>query len=147
MTDIYKMATLNVNGLTSFLRTQEIEITFLQEVTQTLLNNLNRYTAYTNERTTRWGTVILVTEGVILTNDTRLSKGRVKATEYQGTRVVNIYTPSGAASKSERENYSNSDLTYLLPASTYERILTGDFSCVLAKTECTGQLTAEPWTA
>jgi exonuclease III len=127
------MATLNVNGLASFLRKEEIDIAFVQEVKQTHFNTLNIYTTYINEGTARRGTVILVRDGVILTNVTQLPKGRDVATEYQGIWLVNIYKPSGATSTNERENFFNSDFTYLLPASPSERILAGDFNCDLEK--------------
>jgi len=150
MTDIYKMATLNINGTASktrlevleeFLRRQEIDIAFLHEVTHPHLNNLNRYTAYINEGTTRRGTAILAREGIILTNVTRLHSGRDIAAKYQGMWLVNIHAPSGAARRSERENFYNGELTYLLPASPFEMILAGDFNWILTKKkDCSSQL-------
>jgi hypothetical protein len=59
MTEIYKLATLNINGLASqlriemledFLIKQEIDVLFLQEVTQPVFDNLRGYIAYTQER-------------------------------------------------------------------------------------------------
>jgi len=56
MPDIYKVSTLNINGLGSqvrvamlkdFLHRHLIDILFLQEVTQPVLDNHRGYTAYT----------------------------------------------------------------------------------------------------
>ena len=126
--------------LEGFLRRQEIGVAFLQEVKHPHLNAINRYIAYTNEGTTSRGTAILARERIILTNVTRLPSGRGIAAKYQRISLVNIYAPSGAARRKEREIFYNGELTYLLPTSPSEMILPGDFNCALAQTDCTGQL-------
>ena len=143
MTDIYKI-TLNMNGLASQTRLEMLE-EFLRKQEKTLhsyrklpnLNTLNRYAAYINEGTERRGSTILAREGTTLTN--RLPSGRGIAAMYHGIWLVNIYAPSGAAGRNERQTFYNSDLTYLLPAAHSEMILVGDFRCVLSNTDCTGQ--------
>jgi len=51
---------------------------------------------------------------------------------------VNIYAPSGAAKRNEREHSFNSELTYLMRAAPAHMILGGD--CVLDKRDTTGHL-------
>ena len=72
MSHIHKMATLNINGLASptrlgmleeFLRKQEIDLPFLQEVTQAHLNTIQGFTAHMNVGTERRGTAILAKKG------------------------------------------------------------------------------------
>jgi exonuclease III len=104
MPDIYKIATLNINGIVSplriamledFLCTQEKDFLFLQEVTQPVFDNLRGYTAYTNV-TTRRGIAILAREHLTLTRTICLPSGRGIAATFQGVSLVNIYAPSGA---------------------------------------------------
>jgi len=72
-----KLATLNINGLTSptrvamlevFFRLQEIDIVLLQEVTQRILDNLHGYTTHYNIRTTRRGKAIVTRDEIQLAN-------------------------------------------------------------------------------
>ena len=79
MPHIHKVATLNINGLASptrlgmleeFLRKQEIDLAFLQEVTHTHLNTIEGYTAHMNVGTERRETAILAKEGITpMSND------------------------------------------------------------------------------
>jgi exonuclease III len=58
-----------------------------------------------------------------------------------GTWVINIYTPSGAEKRSERERQSlyDTDAPFLLPTANTEMIFAGDFNCVLSPDDCTGK--------
>jgi exonuclease III len=71
MTNIYKLATLNINGVASqlriailedFLIKQQTDIIFLQEDTQPVFDKLRGYTAHTNIVTTRRRKAILTRE-------------------------------------------------------------------------------------
>jgi exonuclease III len=81
MTYIYKVATLNINGITSairlrmldeFLHKQDIEIMLLQEVTDPNVNAINRYKEHVNQGTEGRGTAILTKEGLTISNIKRL---------------------------------------------------------------------------
>ena len=144
---IYKIATLNIKGITSntkiqmleeFLVKQDIDIALLQEVTNQHLHKIRRYTIYINEGTERRGTAIVVKEGITLNDIKRIPSGRGIAAKFNGTWIVNIYAPSGTEKKQEREHFYNSELTYILPMTYAEIILAGDFNCILTKTDSTG---------
>jgi exonuclease III len=60
------------------------------------------------------------------------------AAMFNGTRIVNIYAPSGAENKNERERFYNNDLTHILPTAHADMILAGDFNCILSNTDSTG---------
>ena len=60
------------------------------------------------------------------------------AANFQGLRLVNVYAPSGAERKQEREVFFNIDLPQLLLETPSMMLIGGDFNCVLAKTDCTG---------
>jgi exonuclease III len=53
--------------------------------------------------------------------------------------VINIYAPSGADKKQDRQAFYNNDVTYLLPGHNTDTILAGDFNCVLSSHDATGQ--------
>ena len=65
---MFKIATLNINGLASrtkvemledFLRRQEIDILFLQEVAHSTIDILRGYKTYNNVRTAGRGTAMV----------------------------------------------------------------------------------------
>jgi exonuclease III len=87
--------------------------------------------------TTR-GKAILTRDHLSLTNIVRLPTGRGIAADLKGVWLVNIYAPSGAEKRQEREDFFNFDLPYLLQATPTTVILGGDFNCVLAKADVTG---------
>jgi exonuclease III len=119
--------------LGDFLRRQEIDVMFLQEVTQPNVN-----VAQTSICTNGRETAIVTREIIPLTNVVRIQSGRDIAAEVQGVWLVNIYAPSGAEKKIERETFFNIDFTLLLKDIPTTMILGGDFNCVLAKTDCNG---------
>ena len=147
MANIYRIATLNINGMSSptrlamlgdFLHKHEIDIIFLQEVTQPILHTLRGYAAHTNVGTNGRGTAIVTREHYTLNNIVRLPSGRGMAADFQGLWLVNVYAPSGAERKQEREVFFNIDLPQLLLETPSMMLIGGDFNCVLAKTDCTG---------
>ena len=91
---IYKVATLNINGISSairirmleeFLHKQDIDIALLQEVTNPNLQSIRRYTAHINQGTEGRGTAILTKEGLSISNIKRLPSGRGMAAIFNGT--------------------------------------------------------------
>jgi len=123
MAEIFKIATLNINGMTAdgimgmlneFMLKQEIDIILLQEVTHTDLESIRGYKTHFNIGINKRGTTILTKEEISLKNITRLPSGRGMAACYQGIWLVNIYAPSGTANRQEREDFYNVELVYLL---------------------------------
>jgi len=81
MFQTYKIATLNIKGISSitplqmledFLWRQDIDFALLQEVTHAKLSTIRRYTAYMNEGTDRRGNAILAKEGLTLSDIKRI---------------------------------------------------------------------------
>jgi exonuclease III len=97
-----------------FVRRNEIDLLFLQEVTQPKFDNLRGYKAYTSIGTNRRGTAILTREHLSLTRTVSLPWGRGMAASFEGVRLINIYAPSGAEKRQEREEFFNIELPYLL---------------------------------
>jgi len=143
----YKIATLNINGISSPLKIQslnnllvrqDIDIALLQEVTINDFSSLHGYEALVNEGTDKRGTAILLKQGISLSNIKRLPSGRGIAGLFKDTWLMNIYDPSGAEKRHERENFFTHDLAYLLPANSRDILIRGDFNCVTSPSDCTG---------
>jgi exonuclease III len=103
-----KLATLNINGLTSptrvamleaFLRLQEIDILFLQEVTQHILGDLHGYTTHYNIGITMRGTAIVKRNETQLANIYKIPSGRAIAAKFREVWIINIYASSSTARK------------------------------------------------
>jgi exonuclease III len=125
--------------LEDFLWKHEIDIVTLQEVTTNHLDIIRRYTIYTNVGTEQRGTAIMVKHGLTLQNIRRLPTGRGLAGTFQGICVMNVYAPSGAEKRKEKEQFNNAELPHLLSTSRTNVILAGEFNCVLLQADTEGR--------
>jgi len=75
------------------------------EVSHTNLNKIHRYNVHMNIGTGRRGTAILANYCLALSNIQRLPLGRGMSVSYCGILIVNIYAPSGAEKRQEREAF------------------------------------------
>jgi exonuclease III len=85
MQSIIKLMTLNINAikldtkvqmLESLLWQQGIDIDLLQGTTTTKLNNMRGYNAVINDGTEKIGTIIMIREGVTITDIKIISSGK-----------------------------------------------------------------------
>ena len=145
-----KIATLNINGITArtrigvleeFMRRQNIDILLVQEVTAEVFSQPGIYRAYYNIGSSGRGTAILVKEFMELKRIIRLPSGRGLAAEWNGTWLVNVYAPSGAELRREREEFFATEVPILLQHLPERLIVGGDFNCVLSQEDCTGKPT------
>jgi exonuclease III len=83
------------------------------------------------------GTAILARHDFPLTKVTSLPTGRAFAADYDGLRLVNVYTPAGTARTKDRERFFKSELPALFYAVSHSVFLGGDFNCVLRPTDTT----------
>jgi len=109
MAQIYKVATLYINGIANctrlrmledFLWKHDIDIILLQEVTSRNIDAMRRYTKYINIGTEQRGAAMMIKDGRTLTNIRRLPSGRGFAGTYNGTCFANKNAPSWAEKKS-----------------------------------------------
>jgi exonuclease III len=84
------------------------------------------------------GTAILIRQGLSIEEVKRLPTGRGMAVKIQNRWFVNLYAPSGAEKKEERERFYATDIIQLLPTSCAKILLGGDFNCVLNRADATG---------
>jgi exonuclease III len=148
MAETYRIGTLNINGIASgtrvnmlenFLQSQHFDILFVQEITTDAIKTVRGYTGYINIGTTQRGTAILAKKPITLTDVNTLPSGRGITAVYKRTKLVNIYAPSGAENKHERERFYNTDVAFLLRSNPESMTLGGDFNCVLSAADCTGK--------
>ena len=92
MTEIYEIATLNINGMATkpriatledFLYKQEIDIILRQEVTRPVFDDIRGFVAYTNIGTTGRGTAILTRDHIQLTKIECVTTGRGIAAVFE----------------------------------------------------------------
>jgi len=60
------------------------------------------------------------------------------AADFQSVSLVNIYAPSGAERRRDRENFFSNELPYLLRGIPPSLLVGGDFISVLTKLNATG---------
>jgi exonuclease III len=80
-----------------FLRRYEVDILFVEEVTDADVLQMQGYKAHCNLGTTMRGTVFLTRDGINLENIVRTPTGRAIAATYQGVLLLNVYAPSGTS--------------------------------------------------
>jgi len=148
LTHVYRVATLNINGITSatrlrklkeFLHKHDIDMALLQEITHPDLSTLRNYNAHINQGTEGSGTAILTKAELTVTNTKRLPSGRGIASIINGTWITNIYARSGAEKNAERERFYTNDLPHILPTTKSDMNFAGEFNCILETNESTGQ--------
>jgi exonuclease III len=125
--------------LAEFVKKQDIDAMYVQEVTDLVQGNMCGYKAYTNLGTTRRGTAFISSEKLELKEIKCLPSGRGIAATLIGVSFVNIYVPSGAEKRREREDFYTLELPYLMRTTPSRMILGGDFNFVLTQTDCTGK--------
>jgi exonuclease III len=144
--EIYKIMTLNINGVAAKERldmlegllVNEVDVAMLQEVVSTQLQCVRNYECHLNIGTEMRGTVLLVREGLTISDLKRIPPGRGIAPKFGNTWLVNIHAPSGAERREERERLFTTDIQVLPPVGE-EFVLGGDFNCVLDPGDATGR--------
>jgi exonuclease III len=143
----YKIATLNINGISAQTRINmleevlykhDIDLALLQEVTNSKINKIRRYIAYINIGTEGRGTAILANDNYLITNIQRIPTRRGITAHFNGIKIINIYFPSGSEKKREKEDFYNGDVARLLTHYSDNMVMAGDFNCVLTPSDCTG---------
>ena len=78
-------------------------------------------------------------DGIQVRNIKYLPSGRGIAGVLEGMLLINIYAPSGAEKKSDRENFFNKDILPLLPTTRTDILMAGDFNCTMTQEDTTGR--------
>jgi exonuclease III len=118
--------------LIDYIRHHEFDFVFLQELADPDTVHVTGYDIYLNIGANMRGTAILARHDFPLNDVTRLPSGRALAAEYNGTRFINVYSPSGSAKGTDREGFFNLELPELLYATLTSLLIGGVQLCASA---------------
>jgi exonuclease III len=116
MAFIYKVITLNINAIRAEVKkymlaclrqANAIDIAMLQMVAQESIVDIPHYTAVVNLGPELRGTATLARDGLAICAVQRLPSGRGLAVEVKGVWQVNVYAPSEAERRMDREIFLN----------------------------------------
>ena len=145
--NVLRIATININGirnetriamLKEFIRSHDLDVVLLQEVTTPESIDTPGYISYSNIGPDMRGTAIMARRNLPITHIERLPSGRAIAVENYGLRIVNVYAPSGTAKRTDRERFYNVELPVLFSTHTTPILVGGDFNCILSPSDSTG---------
>lgn len=143
----YRIATININNITNqtkisalynFIKQQDADIIFLQEVENDKLN-LPGYNVVSNIDVARRGTAIALKHHIQFSNVERSLNSRLIALRVnESITLVNVYAHSGSQNRTQREELFNFTLSHYLRHNTQHIILGGDFNSVIRPCDATG---------
>jgi len=116
--------------LWNFVRNNDVDLLLLHEVLIESFNAITGYQIYDNIGTMGPGTAIISRDTIPLQRINKLPSGRGSAVENHDTLFVNIYAPSGNNKRQERDEFYNTELTYLLRRMPKNCFLGGNYNCV-----------------
>lgn len=131
--------TLNINSIKAHFKTNilqnllnqlDIDIALLQEVAIVDLT-LNGYNIISNVAS-NIGTAIAIRENIEHFNVIKTADQRGIAITVGNTKIINIYAPSGAQAKNQREVFYAETIAPLFDQPTENILIGGDFNCILA---------------
>jgi exonuclease III len=124
--------------LMDYLRKHDIDIALIQEIVDPESMCINGYLAHTNIGSDMTGTTIIARKDLHITKIDRIPSGRAIAAEFHGTRLINVYAPSGTLKRTQRECFFLTELPALLSADSHSILLGGDYNCTLHPSDSTG---------
>jgi hypothetical protein len=101
----------------------DLDIVFLQEITDMEALPMPGYDVYYNIGSDICGTAIVSRNEIMRRNISKLPSGRAIAVECKGLHIVNIYVPPGTAKRTEREIFYNIEVPKLLQTGHGEIII------------------------
>ena len=106
---------LNINGMKldatqtlvkAFLRDNDVDIMFLQEVNIECSSFIHGYQMIFNPGNDERGTAVLIRVGLGVSQILMEVSGRITSLVIDNINMVNIYAPSGTEMRMERKNFS-----------------------------------------
>lgn len=90
----------------------------------------HHYHLLSNVGPRRLGTAMLVRRGLSYTRELLDPEGRLISIDVGGVTIINIYAPSGARSKEERNDFFRKTVPAYAVSSNFPLVIVGDFNCV-----------------
>lgn len=145
---IRNYTTVNINNFSAlakqhlfvqFLKQHDIDIAFLQEVNIDSLHHLAPYKYRVNVGLDSRGTAIVYRPQIGLLEFDEHPSGRIISTILDDTVFINVYAPSGAKNRLERERLYQQDLTQHM-MKRRKIILLGDHNATIAIKDSVGKM-------
>jgi exonuclease III len=120
---VIRIASVNIYGirnetrvgmLKDVIRSHDLDIVLVQEVTAPESVDTPGYTSYTNIGSEMRGTAIIARRDFQTTHIDKIPSGKAMSVVFCGIGVVNVYAPSGTAKRTERERFFNAELPVLM---------------------------------
>lgn len=133
---------LNINSIDSrlkfdifqnLIRQLDADIVLLQEVKVPNFSLLG-YNIISNV-TDSLGAAIAIKEDILYRNEIKTVDSIGIAITVGNTKIINIYAPSGAQAKNQRETFFSQTITTLFDLPAENTIMGGDFNCVIQPTD------------
>ena len=146
MQNTYNILTLNINNIQSnekfrilsrTLNTLDIDIALLQEVNSPNIHNVYGYNAEVNTDYTTRGTAILLKQNITYDDVKMTSDCRGISVVVENVTIVNVYGPSGANKRTERNKFFSDDIAALLN-NARNIVMGGDFNAIISPKDHTG---------
>jgi hypothetical protein len=128
--------------LRAFIRSHELDIVLVQDVTAPESVDTPGYTSYTNIGFEMRGTAINARKDLQIKHINKIPSGRAIAVVCCCIRIINVYAPSGRAKRKERERFFNAELPVLFSEYTNPILLGGELNCILQTVYSTGFFTS-----
>lgn len=143
-----KIASININAISStlkknllrdFIKNNDVDVIFLQEVAFENFNFISSHVAFVNISDDNKGTAVLVRKNVDFSNILLNPNGRITSISVGGINFVNIYAHSGSGYRKERDVLFTQDIIPHL-SSNESNVVLGDFNCILLKKDSNGSV-------
>lgn len=148
MNHVIRIASVNLNSSTcvpnktllrDFIRANDVDVLFLQEVCYENFSFVPSHVPYVNVNEHESGTAILIRNSLKASQPLFSLNGRISSIAIENMNFINIYAYSGSNRKKERDELFLNDLTaHLAKANVEVNIVGGDFNCILNSFDCVG---------
>lgn len=125
-------STINKGFLRDFVRDNDIDILFLQEVCYANFSFVPSHSALVNIGESGSGTAILIRRSFTFSQPLLDPNGRISSMIVNGVNYINIYAFSGSNKRKERDNlFVNNLSVHLAKGGKKNDVIGGDFNCIL----------------
>lgn len=141
-----KIASININAISSavkrgllkdFVRNNDIDFIFLQEVAFENFDFLPTHFSLVNSSNECNGTAVLIRNNFEFSNVLMHPSGRILSVSIEGFNFINVYAHSGSKYRKERDALFSEEIVPHL-STDLPNIILGDFNCIILKGDSNG---------
>jgi exonuclease III len=128
--------------LKDIIRSHDLGIVLVQEVTAPDSVDTPGYTSYANIGSEMRGTAIIARQDFQTKHIDKIPSGRAMSVVFCSIGLINVYAQSGTAKRTELERFFNAELPVIISEYTNSILIGGDFNCILQPVDSTGPFTS-----